>query len=183
MMNRTVRVKVLTAIASTAMWMMICADVGVVDGQESCLDYNITRGETLIDDCEAHCSPSQSEAFDFAGPNKENSNILDRTTVCRCTNGVNVTFECSDVEPNVWNTSIELKECADYNITSGPSCKDFCSDIDPKAFQYEGSGDSLKCYCADPSVRICGSSDALSVFRFGLSVVSLIVVVTLSLLL
>ena len=116
------------------------------------------------------------ETFDYAAPNEETSSILDRTTVCRCTNGVNTTFECFDVEPNVWDTDTELKECEEYNITSGTTCKEFCSDIDPIAFQYEGSGDSFKCYCADPPTQICGNSGALSSFRFGLSVVSLLVV-------
>ena len=177
-MSRILRgqVPVFTVIASAAMMMFMCTQVPVVRGQESCLAYNITRGETLKADCEAHCSPNQAEPFDFAGPNKDSSSILDRTTVCRCTNGVNTTFECSDVEPNVWDTDVELKECEVYNITSGTTCKEFCSDIDPIAFQYEGSGDSFKCYCADPPTQICGNSGALSSFRFGLSVVSLLVV-------
>lgn len=170
------RSRIVKVIASAATATILCIEVPLVRGQESCLDYNITRGETLQDDCKAHCSPSQFEAFDFAGPNEDASNILDRTTVCRCTNGVNATFECSDVEPNVWDTETELKECGEYNITSGTTCKEFCSDIDPLAFQYDGSGDSVQCYCADPPVQICGSSGALSIFRFGLSVVSLIVV-------
>ncbi len=133
-----------------------------VCGQDSCADYNITQGATLVPVCEDFCSPDSFETFDFAAPNEDATNIIDRTTVCRCTSGANVTFECLDVEPSVWDTNVEAKDCEEYNITSGTSCKDFCSDIDPVAFMYDGSGDNINCYCASASIKICGKSAAPS---------------------
>lgn len=137
----------------------------VSKGQESCMDYNITMGETLEADCESLCSPDSFETFDYAAPNEEAADVIDRTTVCRCSSGGNVTFECFDVYPGVWEIGGEVKECEEFNITSGTTCQDFCLDIDPVAytFNYEGSSENINCYCASPPIQICGSSAASKV--------------------
>jgi len=133
----------------------------------SCIPFNITRGPTLTASCEAHCVPHTAQSYDFAAPNTTHPNIIDRHTVCRCVNSTGgLVSECSDVEMDVWNRSVGVKaDCGEYNITSGTTCQEFCSEIDPKAYRFKGSGANLQCYCAsNPQFQICGSG-ARSMFR------------------
>ena len=140
---------------------------GQVPDKESCLDYNITKGETLKANCEAHCSPLSMEAFDYAAQNEVTPSILDRNTVCRCLNATGgIEFECWNVEPDVWDTSVPPEEdCGEYNITSLSSCEEFCAAIDPLSYQFTGSGDNIECFCATPPVKICGTSGASSLYH------------------
>ena len=138
----------------------VLAITRIVDGQDiSCLSLNITKGETLESDCANYCSPITHKAYDWAAPNEIDPNIIDRSTVCRCLNDDNATtFECLDVDPGVWDTSVGVKKCDEYNITSGPTCKEFCAEIDPLSFDYSGSGSNLQCFCGTPLFQICGTS-------------------------
>jgi hypothetical protein len=56
----------------------------------------------------------------------------------------------------------EVKEdCSEYNITSDSSCKEYCADIDPAAFNVESSGgDVTYCDCGNDERQICGSGAA-----------------------
>eukprot|EP00934_Nitzschia_sp_Nitz4_P004106 Nitzschia sp. Nitz4//scaffold3_size479765//108948//109484//NITZ4_000044-RA/size479765-processed-gene-0.93-mRNA-1//-1//CDS//3329550590//4096//frame0 len=129
---------------------------------ELCSDHGISKGETLLDDCTSVCSAEANvSTFDWAHVNEDDSNQVDRTTVCRCTVGNNTEFECFETTTNVWDLSVGVLECSEYNITSGTTCKDFCLDIDPVAYSYAGTGDSLECYCgADDFVAVCDNSGA-----------------------
>ena len=143
-------------------WSTILILPAIVTCQESCLPFNITKGETLEANCAAHCSPDISEHFDWAAPNETDPNILDRNIFCRCkADEETVTFECSDVEEGVWDKTDATDNCDDFNITSGTTCKNFCKDIDT-AFKYKGSGSNVQCWCASPPVKICGSGATLT---------------------
>jgi hypothetical protein len=139
------------------------------DVESSCLAYNISKGETLDSDCEGWCSPYSYGTFDWGAPSEDDANIIDRNTVCRClddTSGAAV-GECLDVEPSVWDLSVGVPECDEYNITSGTTCEEFCLPIDPVAFKYSISGGEVQCSCADPPFKVCGTSGSARMGRPG----------------
>jgi hypothetical protein len=130
------------------------------DDESSCLFHNISKGETLGSDCEKWCSPYSYASFDWAAPSEDDAKIIDRNTVCRCLDASNASVgECLDVETGVWDKSAGVKDCEEYNITSGTTCKEFCLDIDPLAFKFSGSGSNVECSCAsNPFIKICEKS-------------------------
>lgn len=69
----------------------------------------------------------------------------------------------------VFNTDEhEVKEdCGEYNITSGNDCIDYCSEIDPAAYDVAVvEGKVTYCDCGEGR-QICGDSDTASVSVFG----------------
>lgn len=161
--------------------------VHVAHGQdEICSAYNISKGETLQADCENVCDVGTTvEVFDWAAANVDEPNIIDRTTVCRCTlpstvegEEGEVTFECFEVTPNVWDTSVGVLSCEEYNITSGTTCKEFCLDIDPIAFDFSGSVGAIQCGCGTPLIQICEDSGAWSLRNYNLMAFGMSLVVT-----
>jgi hypothetical protein len=123
--------------------------VVTVDAQESCSDNGIVPGDELNATCTTKCGVDDFEIFDYAEVSQDDPNILIRNTVCRC-NSTN--FECWDTM-EVWDKSVRVQSCDNYNITSGTTCKNFCSDIDPKSNDWSTNGGQVTCICAD--TKIC----------------------------
>jgi hypothetical protein len=134
---------------------------------KSCIDYGIFKGEGLATACQNHCQADNFEVFDWAAPRESDPTIVDRNTWCRCLDppSGNTTFECSDIEEGVWDLATALQTCEKLNITSGTTCSAYCqTNIDPKAFEFRGSGANLQCYCGgNPQLHICGTSPGVMV--------------------
>jgi hypothetical protein len=133
----------------------------LTQADKSCADFGILKGEGLEIGCQQHCLADNFEVFDWAASRSSDPNIVDRNTWCRCLDPLfgNTTFECSDIEEEVWNLATPLKVCDALNVTSGTTCEEYCkSNIDPKAFEFKGSGPTLQCFCgSNPQLHICGT--------------------------
>jgi hypothetical protein len=157
-----------TAILFVSIGTLVSWKNGMAQGQAhaSCVDNSINAGETLESDCEDACASGESLTFDWSEVSEEDPNILNRNTVCNCTEADG--FTCWDIV-EVWDKSVGVLSCDVYNITSGTTCKEFCSDIDPKSYAWSTNKGEVECECAD--VKICSgvvvaSMSILSVVGF-----------------
>lgn len=134
---------------------------GVGQADKSCADFGILKGEGLESSCQQHCLADNFEVFDWSASRATDPKIVDRNTWCRCLDppSGNTTFECSDIEEEVWNLATPLKACDALNISSGTTCEEYCkANIDAKAFEFKGYGTTLQCYCgSNPQLHICGT--------------------------
>jgi len=150
---------------------------------QSCVEFGIVKGDELETSCESHCAKDKFEVFDWAAPRESDRKIFDRNTWCRCldpTSG-NKTFECSDLEEEVWTLGTSLKTCDTLNLTSGTKCENYCKENIDIGYRYDGSGDTLQCYCgSNPEIHICGRSSANFVAPGWFSLVTWSMVLTLS---
>jgi len=133
----------------------------------SCKDHGIFAGDSGEIDCTAYCNPNYFPEYFDSVSLVEDPKFAVRNTVCRCYESGQSrdaprrkAFECW-TKAEVWDKSKPLLKCEeDYGILSMTTCKDYCKNIDPKAFSFDGFAGSANCGCG--GFEVCSDKPVAS---------------------